>query len=173
MTKNQSEQIKAMLPVLRRFAYSLTGSMADADDLLQNTVEKLLTKPVPDDVELLAWSYRICRNLWIDEYRANKVRQAAVHNPELQQAEVDATAQITSDITLKQVESAMATLPDDQREVLSLVAVQGMSYQDTANVLSVPSGTVMSRLARARSKLAQILFLEKGTKGPNGNEVTA
>ena len=118
-------------------------------------------------------SYRICRNLWIDEYRANKVRQAAVHNPELQQAEVDATAQITSDITLKQVESAMATLPDDQREVLSLVAVQGMSYQDTANVLSVPSGTVMSRLARARSKLAQILFLEKGTKGPNGNEVTA
>jgi len=167
MTTTQSAQLKSMLPVLRRFAYSLTGSMADADDLLQNTVEKSLSKPIPEDVELLAWSYRVCRNLWIDEYRANKVRQAAVHKPELQQTDIDATSQITADITLKQVESAMATLPDDQREVLSLVAVQGMSYQDTATVLSVPSGTVMSRLARARTKLAQILNLDKS------NEVTA
>ncbi len=167
MTTTQSAQLKSMLPVLRRFAYSLTGSMADADDLLQNTVEKLLSKPIPEDVELLAWSYRVCRNLWIDEYRANKVRQAAVHKPELQHTDIDATSQITADITLKQVESAMATLPDEQREVLSLVAVQGMSYQDTATVLSVPSGTVMSRLARARTKLAQILNLDKG------NEVTA
>lgn len=173
MTKTQSEQLKAMLPVLRRFAYSLTGSMADADDLLQNTVEILLTKPVPNDAELLAWSYRICRNLWIDEYRASKVRQAAVQKPELQQKEEETTTQITSDITLKQVERAMATLPVDQREVLSLVAVQGLSYQDTATVLSVPSGTVMSRLARARSKLAKILFIEKGPKGANDNEVTA
>lgn len=167
MTTTQSAQLKSMLPVLRRFAYSLTGSMADADDLLQNTVEKLLSKPIPEDVELLAWSYRVCRNLWIDEYRANKVRQATVHKPELQQTDIDATSQITADITLKQVESAMATLPDDQREVLSLVVVQGMSYQDTATVLSVPSGTVMSRLARARTKLAQILNLDKS------NEVTA
>ena len=63
------EDLKALLPVIRRFAYSLTGNMADADDLLQSTIEKILTKPVPEDVALLAWSYRVCRNLWIDEYR--------------------------------------------------------------------------------------------------------
>ena len=171
MTKTQSQQLKEMLPVLRRFAYSLTGSLDDADDLVQGTVERLLTKSVPDDVELLAWSYRVCRNLWIDEYRASNVRQAATQTPELQQQEVDATEQITSDITLKQVEKAMAQLPTEQREVISLVAVQGLSYRDTANVLLVPSGTVMSRLARARVKLAKVLFPNNDTLGSNRDGV--
>lgn len=156
------DDLKALLPVIRRFAYSLTGNMADADDLLQSTIEKILTKPVPEDVALLAWSYRVCRNLWIDEYRASKVRQAATQQPELQQESAPDETAVNETITLSQITQAMDRLPNEQREVLALVAVQGMTYQDTANILSVPSGTVMSRLARARTRLAGLLNLSAG-----------
>ena len=156
------DDLKALLPVIRRFAFSLTGNMADADDLLQSTIEKILTKPVPEDVALLAWSYRVCRNLWIDEYRASKVRQAATQQPELQQASAPDETAVSDTITLSQITQAMDKLPNEQREVLALVAVQGMTYQDTATILSVPSGTVMSRLARARTRLAGLLNLSAG-----------
>ncbi|MCU7553416.1 RNA polymerase sigma factor [Alteromonas sp. ASW11-19] len=153
------DTLKEILPSLRKFAFSLTGNLHDADDLLQNTVEKLLQKPVPDDVPVLAWSFRVCRNLWIDEYRANKVRQAAVNKPELQEPVQHDAEKITASLTLRQVTDAMEELPDDHRDVLSLVAVQGMSYREASEVLSVPSGTIMSRLARARARLADVLKL--------------
>lgn len=156
-----NEDLKTLLPVIRRFAYSLTGNLADADDLLQSTIEKVLAKPVPENVKLLAWCYRICRNLWIDEYRAQKVRHDAAQNPELHQSQERDAMTIGENLTLKQIENAMGELPPEQREVLSLVAVQGMSYQDTASVLSVPSGTVMSRLSRARTKLAKLLHFSQ------------
>ena len=70
-----NETIKTLLPMLRRFAYSLTGSKADADDVVQITIEKLLVKGIPDDVEPAKWAFKICRNVWIDEYRSRKVRQ--------------------------------------------------------------------------------------------------
>ncbi|MCC5452214.1 RNA polymerase sigma factor [Rheinheimera sp. UJ51] len=147
-------ELTLLLPALRRFAYSLTGSMADADDLVQNTVLRLLNAPAPEGVVLAQWAFKICRNVWIDEYRAQKVRQNAVHNPDLQaENSSDGEQDLINDLHLKEVDRAMNTLPDDQREVLSLVAVQGMSYAEAAEVLAVPTGTIMSRLARARSAM--------------------
>ncbi|UTA48747.1 RNA polymerase sigma factor [Simiduia sp. 21SJ11W-1] len=152
------QELTELLPALRRFAYSLTGQMADADDLLQNTVEKLLSKPVPADVPLAKWAFRVCRNQWIDEYRAQKVRHTAAATGELSEGQViDGAHAVEQEITLERVNRAMDTLPDDQRSILSLVCLQGLAYKDVAEILSIPMGTVMSRLARARAALANAM----------------
>ncbi|WP_077340299.1 RNA polymerase sigma factor [Pseudocolwellia agarivorans] len=151
-------QIIALVPMIRRFAYSLTGNQHDADDLLQNTIERLLTKGVPENVELNKWMFRVCRNLWIDEYRSRKVRQTAAESPELTDGQiVNDEKQQTDKISLQEVNNAMDILPDEQRSILSLVAIQGMSYKEVAETLEIPIGTVMSRLSRARISLSQCL----------------
>lgn len=155
------DELTKLVPSLRKFAYSLTGNMHDADDLLQSTLEKLLSKSVPEGATLMAWSFRVCRNCWIDEYRAKKVRvnakEALEHEIKEGQIQVEMDEAITHGVTLKQVSSAMDELPYEQRETLSLIAVQGMSYSDASEVLQVPTGTIMSRLARARAKLSSLL----------------
>ncbi|WP_417567815.1 RNA polymerase sigma factor [Marinobacter sp.] len=152
------QKITDLLPSLRRFAYSLTGSMADADDLLQNTVERLLNHERPEDVDLTKWAFRICRNVWIDECRARKVRRDAAEQPELRDSLVtDGEHQTTKEIEWNRVDSAMSRLPQDQRQIISLVAIQGMPYKMVAEILEVPRGTVMSRLARARAALSEAL----------------
>ena len=151
------QELTNLMPMIRRFAYSLTGSAHDADDLLQNTIERILSRGVPEDVELAKWAFRVCRNLWIDEYRARKIRQNATQVPELEEPTVDGENEVYQQITLGEVNSAMDKLPDDQRSILALIAVQGMSYKEVAETLSIPMGTVMSRLARARVALHEYL----------------
>ncbi|TRW49869.1 RNA polymerase sigma factor [Aliidiomarina halalkaliphila] len=158
-SSRRKAELASLLPPLRRFAFSLTTSMPDADDLVQQTVERILTRPVPDDVELLKWAFRVCRNLWIDDYRARRVRENATFDTDLQQAQqVNGTDVIETEMELNHVGEAMKRLPADQHEVLAMIAVQGMSYRETAESLNIPIGTVMSRLARARSALAQQLY---------------
>lgn len=77
--------LTSLLPALRRFAFSLTGNQADADDVVQITIEKLLVKGIPDDIEPLKWAFKVCRNVWIDEYRSQKVRLKTVQNTDLQE----------------------------------------------------------------------------------------
>ncbi|TWX73681.1 RNA polymerase sigma factor [Colwellia sp. C1TZA3] len=153
--------IENILPMLRRFAYSLTGNAADVDDLVQITLEKILKKGVPDEVDVNKWAFKVCRNVWIDEYRARKVRQNAVLKPELQELQepqsVNEQQAFDSKEMLAQVNVAMHTLPDEQRAILSLVAVQGMSYKEVASSMEIPVGTVMSRLSRARTALLDMM----------------
>lgn len=152
------EQLRQLVPGLRRFAYSLTGTMPEADDLLQGTLERVLRQSPPAGVALEPWAFRICRNLWIDECRSRQVRDRAAQQPELTDGQVvDGERVTTSQIELNQVDAAMARLPDDQREIISLVAIQGLSYQAVADTLEIPRGTVMSRLARARAALSKSL----------------
>lgn len=158
-SSRRKAELASILPPLRRFAFSLTTSMPDADDLVQQTVERILTRPVPDDAELLKWAFRVCRNLWIDEYRARRVRENATFDTDLQEAQhVDGAEMIETQMELNHVGLAMKRLPADQHEVLAMIAVQGMSYREAAESLQVPIGTVMSRLARARSALAKQLY---------------
>ncbi|MGJ8691577.1 MAG: RNA polymerase sigma factor [Thalassotalea sp.] len=153
------KQILALVPMIRRFAYSLTGNQHDADDLLQNTIERLLTKGVPEHVELNKWMFRVCRNIWIDEFRARKVRQIAAQLPELSADQIVNNEQASDQISLNEVNTAMEVLPSEQRSILSLVAIQGMSYKEVSETLEIPIGTVMSRLSRARASLSQCLNL--------------
>lgn len=153
-----TKQLVELLPALRRFSWSLTNSAHDADDLLQATVERLLTKGVPVDADLGKWAFTVCRNLWIDEYRSRKVRQNAEFDPMLtDHAHVDGERDVHAQMELDRVNDAMRRLPEEQHLVISMVAVQGLSYKGVAEALEIPLGTVMSRLARGRAKLAELL----------------
>jgi RNA polymerase sigma-70 factor (ECF subfamily) len=143
------------LPRLRRFARSLTGNRHDADDLVQATVERALERGMPNEVDALRWLFKVCKNIWIDELRAHAVRANAALLPELaEEPTVSGESVALGELTLREVDRAMAALPVEQRTVLSLVAVEGLAYREAAEVLDVPIGTVMSRLARARAALA-------------------
>lgn len=152
------EELIAALPRLRRFARSLTGNRQDGDDLMQTTVERTLERGLPEGVEALPWLFKICKNLWIDEQRAKAVRVRAARTHALdEEPAISGEAVATAELGLREVERALAELPPEQRAVVSLVAVEGLSYREAAEVLETPIGTVMSRLARARATLADRL----------------
>ncbi|KAF7778005.1 RNA polymerase sigma-70 factor, ECF subfamily [Pseudoalteromonas marina] len=153
-----NETLKTLLPMLRRFAYSLTGSKADADDVVQITIEKLLVKGIPDDVEPAKWAFKICRNVWIDEYRSRKVRQNTAQADILPEPITSNEHQtLENKQMLKNVNTALGQLPEEQRAIVSLVAVQGMAYKDVAHTLDIPIGSVMSKLSRARCTLYNLI----------------
>lgn len=141
------------LPRLRGFALSYCGTKADADDAVQLTCERALTRwqQWTGHGALDHWLIKILVNVWRDELRARKIRAG----PELDAVPEPTAvgAEAAEELYLEQVQAAIATLPDGQREVLLLVAGEGMSYQETADTLGVAVGTVMSRLSRARQAL--------------------
>lgn len=138
---------------------SLTGSEADADDLLQGTVERLLSRGVPADAHTARWAYRVCKNLWIDELRSREVRTrhatGVIQAGEAVEVSPSAEVQSEGERSLAAVKNALAALPEEQRLSLTLVAVEGKSYAEAAEILEVPIGTIMSRIARARKQLVK------------------
>jgi RNA polymerase sigma-70 factor (ECF subfamily) len=160
------QQLLALIPRLRRFGYSLAGNMDDGDDLAQLALERALMRldQWTPGTRLDSWLFRIAQNAWIDEVRARKRRGATIdleEAPELAGADGRTTA--NSRLDLAEVRQVIAALPEDQRNVLALVSIEGHSYQEAADMLGVPIGTVMSRLARARQAIAKELR-EKGPK---------
>lgn len=147
-----------LLPELRRFAYSLTCDRDAADDLTQSALERALTKASAWDSSrpLKFWVFRIARNLWLDQLRAEKVRG---NTEDIDDEGVDIAddrlAAMHTTQELREVTDKMRELPEDQRAVLALVAVEGYSYKEAAELLDIPVGTVMSRLSRARKTLIE------------------
>lgn len=146
-----------LLPRLRRLARALTGHVADADDLVQVALERALAHGTQwrPDTRLDAWVFGIVRNAWRDEVRS-RGRWQQVLAPEeaglaVGEASVERHAEALS------LAAALARLPDEQREVVALVLVEGLSYAEAAEVLDVPVGTVTSRLARGRATLQRLL----------------
>jgi len=160
MTTEMQEELLALLPNVRRFALSLTGSIEDAEDLLHSTVEKALTKldQFKPGTDLDRWLFRICKNTWLDEWRQRKVRGPSVDPDDLKhEPSVDGVATAVNNIELQELNEAMQALPEEQRTMLVLILVEGYSYKEVSSLLDVPIGTVMSRLARARKKVADTL----------------
>ena len=154
-TKALKSMILANLQDLRRFAYSLTSNVSDADDLTQNVVERLLTKPIPENVVPLSWMFRICKNAWIDEIRSRKVRTTDDAVDILQIASsYNSDSQLEEASQKQRLQIAINELPEAYRMVISLIIMSGLSYAETSQTLDLPIGTVMSRIARAREKLA-------------------
>jgi RNA polymerase sigma factor (sigma-70 family) len=152
------QEILGALQAIRRFAYALTGTRSDADDLLQVTVVRLLERGVPDDADTRKWAFRVCKNIWIDEVRARKVRRDAAASADLKpEAELDGERTVMATIALAETEKAIAALPEDQRAALALVAIEGLTYAEAAEALGAPIGTIMSRISRARAALASAL----------------
>jgi RNA polymerase sigma-70 factor (ECF subfamily) len=150
------EDIVKLLPRLRRFARTLTRSAHDADDIVQIAVERALLRldQWRPDANLHSWLFGIVRNAWIDETRA-RGRRARLLAPEEHGAHVAAPA--GADVELWSVQAAMERLPEEQREAIGLVLVEGLSYKEASEVLDIPIGTLTSRLARGREALAALL----------------
>jgi RNA polymerase sigma-70 factor (ECF subfamily) len=160
MESDIRQQMIALLPRLRRFAYALTGSPDDADDLVQAACEKALSRlhQWQTDTRLDSWMFRIMQTLRIDQLRAQKVRGETVDPEEADKVPGQNGAHTAeSQHTLEVVNRAIARLPEDQRLVLVMICVDGLSYQEAAASLDVPVGTVMSRLARARRRLYELV----------------
>jgi RNA polymerase sigma-70 factor (ECF subfamily) len=150
----------ALLPRLRRFALSLTGNAELSDDLVQDACVRALSRieQWQPGTRLDSWMYRIAQNIWFDRVRAGKVRGEVV---DIEAAEgipgADGRLVTESELTLQTVAAALARLPAEQRAVVALVCIEGLSYKEAAEITGVPMGTVMSRLARARRALAAVL----------------
>ncbi len=161
MTDAIRREMVALLPRLRRFAYAICGSLEEADDLVQESCERALSRleQFAPGTRLDSWMFRIIQNVWIDRTRAHARRTTDNDLEALAAVPHDARIpeQTEARSALAIVRREVARLPDEQRIVLSLVVVDGMTYQEAANVLKIPIGTVMSRLARARKRLAELI----------------
>ncbi len=149
-----------MLPRLRRFAYGLTGSMDEGDDLVQATYERAIRSidQWQPGTRLDSWMFRIAQNLRYNEIRSARTRLRHLR-PIItdDQASCDGVQAMESRLSLAAVRRFLGRLPNDQRTTLLLVCVEGMSYQEVADTLEVPIGTVTSRLARARIRLREYM----------------
>ncbi|MGQ0531096.1 MAG: sigma-70 family RNA polymerase sigma factor [Caulobacteraceae bacterium] len=152
--------IVALLPRLRRFARALTGQAADADDIIQIAVERALMRieQFQPGTRLDAWLLSIVRNAWIDEARS-RTRRAKVFAPAESGERVgnDGAAEVHAKLETQDVWRAMRKLPEEQREAVALVCVEGLPYREAAETLGVPIGTLTSRLARGREALQVML----------------
>ena len=156
------EQIVQLLPRLRRFARSLANSVQDADDLVQLAIERALSRSIQlrPEAQLSSWIFGILRNAWIDESRARGRRTRLFAPAELGENIADPAADRQADALT--VQEAMARLPVDQREVIGLVLVEGLSYKEAAEIIGAPIGTITSRLARGRDSLQALLGNDRG-----------
>jgi RNA polymerase sigma-70 factor (ECF subfamily) len=153
-------ELLTLLPRLRRFARSLTRDAADADDLTQMALERALKAKAQwqPGTRMDSWMLKIMRNSWIDEVRS-RTRRARTLAPE----EEGLVTVASPDDAFEQaaeadsIGRAMGELPTEQREVIALVLVDGLSYREAADVLDIPIGTLTSRLTRGRQALARKL----------------
>lgn len=150
------DQIEEHLPRLRRYARSLTRDTAAADDLVQETLLRAIDKLGSFRVgtNLTAWLFTIMRNTHISGMR----KSARMRLQDPADIHVSVPGNQMDNVALKSLAQAIAALPDSQREVVMLVGVEGLSYQDAAVIMDVPVGTVRSRLSRARDRLAVDMY---------------
>ena len=154
-------EMVALVPRLRRFAFSISGSKDEGEDLVQAACVKALDRldQFQPGTRLDSWMFRIVQTTWIDRVRSRSRRGETGSEEELALVSDQGKGARTAEnrLTLARIRQAMGTLPEDQRVVLALVAIEGYSYKAAAETLEIPVGTVMSRLARARSKLLPLL----------------
>ena len=152
---NDAEDIVGLIPRRRRYARALAGDRSAAEDLVQDTLERAWSKfhLYRRGTDLRAWLFTVMHNVFINQLRA--ARHSAPLEDEM--PELARPSRDTDMLVLRDLDAAIRRLPAEQREVLLLVALEDMSYEQAARTLEIPIGTVMSRLARAREKLRIML----------------
>jgi len=151
-----SRAILAELPRLRRYARAMVGERAAADDLVQDTLERAWSRLAQwrAGSDLRAWLFSIMHNLRVDQ-----LRRPGLNTSPIEDEYFDAPTRPTQTdrLEVKDLEFALSRLPEEQRAVVLLVALEEMSYGEVALALGIPIGTVMSRLYRGRERLRMIL----------------
>ena len=151
-----SHQILEHVPRLRRYARALLGDRDAADDLVQDTLERAwnkfyLWRPGSD---LRAWLFTIMHNVFVNQVRSKR-SEIEKTMEELPVVAVRATQ--SDSLEIADVERSLRALPDEQRAVLLLVAIEEMTYGEASRALAIPIGTVMSRLSRARERMRRLI----------------
>ena len=145
--------ITAHLPALRRFAFALTGNPSEADDLVQESLTRVISNRLRlgGVRNLRSYLFRVARNAHIDN--AKRQRSAEIIPLDHVAATLQTAPTQTEHMEMRELDEALAHLPEEQRQVILLVAYEGVSYRDAADILDVPIGTIMSRLSRGREAL--------------------
>ncbi|MBR0871972.1 RNA polymerase sigma factor [Bradyrhizobium tropiciagri] len=164
-------QIEPVIPALRRYARALVRNRAAADDLVQDCLERAVRhwQQRRDDGNPRPWLFAILHNLAVNQFRRAATRGKHVTIDEAGEHEIGQQAAQEQKLIYQDVLGKLAKLPDEQRAVLLLIAVEDLSYAEAANVLNIPIGTVMSRLSRARERLQQ--ELDRPADIPSSNVV--
>ena len=155
--------IEPHIPALRRYAFALLRDRDHADDLVQDTLERALSRWLlrRADGDVRAWLFTILRNLHVSRWRSERRRGATVELDEAAMPGVAARQETALEV--HDVLAALDQLPEEQKSLLLLVGVEDFSYDDAARILGMPIGTVMSRLSRARQRLRALVETGKVT----------
>ncbi len=153
------------MPKLRKFASKLTRNVTEAEDLLQSTLLRALEKTTyfETGTDLFKWSSKIMYNIFVTDYR-RKTKFETQYDPEYHIENRSVEADQHTKLEVKILAEAMNHMSPEHKEILILVCVKGMQYQEVADMLSIPVGTVRSRLSRARN---QLIAMMEGPKNPN------
>jgi RNA polymerase sigma-70 factor (ECF subfamily) len=151
-----AEGIITHIPHLRRYARALTGDHASAEDLVQDTLERAWTRMAlwRPGSDIRAWLFTIMHNLYV-----NQIKAAARGQRKGNQTDLDVSVSPAQEnrLELRDLNKALQRLPDEQREVVLLIGLEQLSYDEAAKILRVPIGTVMSRLSRGREQLRLLM----------------
>jgi RNA polymerase sigma-70 factor (ECF subfamily) len=153
--------VESEVPRLRRYARALTRDASRADDLVQNCLVRAIAKQHlwQPGTDLRAWLFTILHNQHVNNVRRGVREGAAIPVEEVASAlTVDATA--GASLQLRDLERALDRLPDEQKQVLLLVGLEGMRYEEVATILGIPIGTVRSRLSRGRETLRILMEID-------------
>ena len=157
MAKHASSHLVGHIPDLRRYARALTGDAWAADDLVQDTLERACARWQlwAAGSDLRAWLFTLMHNLFVDG--ARRAGRQAGQRVDVDEAAGELVAPASGIEQALDLQRCLLRLPDDQREVLLLVSLQDLGYEEVARITGVPVGTVMSRLSRARSRLRELM----------------
>jgi RNA polymerase sigma-70 factor, ECF subfamily len=156
-----ARMLEAEIPRLRRYARALTRDVVRADDLVQSCLTRAVAKQHlwQPGTNLRAWLFTILHNQHVNDVRRG-MRES--NNVELDQApELTVQSNAIPALELRDLETAIGKLPPEQRQVILLVGLEGMAYEEVAKVLKVPVGTVRSRLSRGRDQLRLLMGMEE------------
>ena len=150
------QQLLSWVPRLRRYARALAGNRDDADDLVQDTLERAWAKSAlwRGVVDMRGWLFGIMHNLHVDGVRRPRLATQSLDDdtPEVAMAPTQGERLAVLDL-----QAALDLLPIEQKEIVLLVALEDMAYADVAKTLGIPIGTVMSRLSRGRERLRALM----------------
>jgi RNA polymerase sigma-70 factor (ECF subfamily) len=165
VTENTLDRLEQEIPALRRFARALVGHPERADDLVQDTLERALTRldSYTPGTNMRAWLFTILRNAHINELR--RARTTATPDETLEALSPPAPASQEHGLSMRDLQRALARLTPEMREVLLLIGLEGMSYEEAADVLGAKVGTVKSRLCRGREALRRLMDGEVDSDG--------
>lgn len=167
MSALAATDVEALIPRLRRYARALTGSREAADDLTQDTLERVWAKRAlwQPGTNLRAWMFTVMHNVHVNGLKYARRMATSGDDAEADGLPAASGTSVETGIVLSELRSALAALPDDQRTVVLLVGLEQLSYAEAAEVLGIPAGTVMSRLARGRERLRSLLETGTGNAG--------